>query len=290
MSLKISGEVFQIVSSDSVQIYRYLDIGSCKPSLNQREKVRHYLVDIVDPDCRFTAGDFCSEADGACREIFQRGRFPLFVGGCAFYVNAFFQGLSEIPPVADCVREQLKEELMTRGLPSLYDELSSCDAAFAGGIHKNDRQRILRGLEVYRETGRPLSAYFKNRRGRESADTLYLGIKIDREELKERISRRIDEMMRNGFLDEVATLRKMGYGSDLNSMKSIGYCELNEYLDAKISLDDAIEKIKVETRRYAKRQMTWYRKNRRIHWFSADEIEKIKELLYKWIDGRNINN
>ena len=125
MSLKISGENFQIISSDSVQIYRYLDIGSCKPSLKERETVRHYLVDIVDPDFKFTAGDFCREAEAACGEIFKEKRLPLFVGGCAFYVNAFFQGLSDIPPVTGQVREQLKDELKIHGLTPLYEELKS---------------------------------------------------------------------------------------------------------------------------------------------------------------------
>ena len=281
LSLKISGENFQIISCDSVQIYRYLDIGSCKPSLKQRESVRHYLVDIVDPDCRFTAGDFCREAVSACREIVQDNRLPLFVGGCAFYANAFFQGLSEIPHVGAPVREKLKEELKTLGLPSLYRELRECDGVFAGNIHENDKQRVLRGLEVYRETGKPLSSFFINRKGNESSETIFIGIRVDREDLKERINCRIDGMMRDGFIEEVEGLRKRGYGPELNSMKSIGYGELNDYLDHKTTLEDAVQKIKTETRRYAKRQMTWYKRNRRINWFGADETGKIKELLYE---------
>jgi tRNA dimethylallyltransferase len=289
LSLKISGEIFQIISTDSVQIYRYLDVGSCKPSIKQRETVRHYLVDIVDPDFRFTAGDFCREAENACSKIFHAGFLPLFVGGCAFYANAFFQGLSEIPAVGGQIREQLKNELNARGLSSLYGELSSCDRVFAESIHENDRQRILRGLEVYRETGRPLSSYFSERKSHESADTLYIGIGVEMEELKERISRRIDGMMRDGFLEEVSALRKKGYCPALNSMRSIGYRELNDHIDGKTTLEDAVQKMKVETRRYARRQMTWYRRNSRIHWFSVDEAEKIKELLYKWVDDKNIS-
>lgn len=286
MSLNIAEENFQIISSDSVQVYRYLNIGSCKPSAEQRESVKHFLIDIVDPEYNFTAGDFCREADKACTEIFKSDKLPLFVGGCAFYVNAFFKGLSDIPPVSKSVRTQLKIELAERGLPSLFDELKGCDVDFAAKIHPNDRQRILRGLEVFRETGSPLSSYFSNRRQRESEDTFYIGIHVERNDLKERINNRVDEMMKLGFIDEVARLRERGYSASLKSMRSIGYRELNEYLDGGITLDDALQGIKTETRRYAKRQMTWYKKNKKIHWVSVSDLDKIKVLLYNWIDDK----
>ncbi len=281
--MKISEEYFQIISADSIQIYRYLDIGSCKSTIEQRNLVPHHLINIVDPDYRFTAGDFCREASVACKKIFENGKFPLFVGGCAFYIDAFFKGLSEIPAVDRLIREELNLELSERGLNLLYDELKLCDSVFAERVHANDKQRIVRGLEVYRGTGRPLSSYYNERNGNESSETLYLGIRIEREESRKRIDQRVDEMIKSGFIDEVVKLRKMGYEPDLKSMSSIGYHELNEYLDGKIVLDDAVEMIKTESKRYAKRQMTWYRRNKKIHWITNSELNKIKKLLHGWI-------
>lgn len=161
----------------------------------------------------------------------------------------------------------------------MYAKLTDADPAFASGIHPNDRQRIVRGLEVFLETGVPISSYYKERRGYETEDTLYIGLDAEREKLVERINQRVDAMLNSGFLDEVKNLRKMGYGPDLKSMKSIGYAELNCYLDGLMNYSDAVDKIKIETRRYAKRQMTWFRRNKRINWFKADEQDRISEFI-----------
>lgn len=247
--------------------------------------VAHHLIDIVDPDYNFTAGDFCREAERACSEIFKKEKFPLFVGGAVFYIDAFFKGLSLIPPIDKIIKKQLNLELNERGLYSLYEELLRCDNAFARKIHFNDRQRILRGLEVYRGTGEKLSSYYDSKDAHESIETIYIGIYLERDILWERIERRVDSMMRLGFINEVISLREMGYGASLNSMKSIGYFELNEYLDGNLSLAEAVEKIKTNTKRYAKRQMTWLRRNKRIHWFKGYEEKRIKNLVDNWIEG-----
>lgn len=273
---------FEIISADSVQVYRYLDIGSGKPSAAQRKKVLHHLIDIIDPDLNFSAGDFCREAIKAADKISHRGNLPLFVGGTGLYIDAFFKGLSEIPVISSPVKARLKEELNTGGLQPLYEELCRCDPIFAEKIHHNDRQRILRGLEVYRETGRPLSGYFGSKEGHESDNTLYIGLRTEKQDLYKKIDTRVDTMISEGLVDEVVRLRGMGYGPGLNSMKSIGYAECNEYLDGDLSLEKAVEKIKIQTKRYAKRQMTWFRKNPRIYWYNVFDLEKIMNLVYSW--------
>ncbi len=281
VSLELANDEYEIISADSVQVYKYLNIGSSKPCLTVRNQIKHYLIDIVNPDFNFTAGHFCRYALKACDEISLKGKFPLFVGGTIFYIDSFFNGLSEIPEIDGSVKNQIKLELKESGLQFLYQELVKYDSTFALKIHCNDTQRIIRGLEVYRGTGRPLSSYYKNRVGHGSENTIYIGIFVEREILKKRIEQRVDQMMKNGFLDEVNNLRKMGYGPELRSMKSIGYLELNKYLDGVLSLGEAIEKIKVETKRYAKRQMTWLKSNKKIHWIENADIRQIKNILGK---------
>ncbi len=285
VSLEIAGDIFEIVSSDSVQVYRYLDIGSGKPTEVERKRVPHHLVDIVNPDVKFSAGDYCIHAERAAAGIVKRGRVPFFVGGTGLYIDSFFKGISDIPSIEKSVKEGLQQELALRGLDELYKELLQYDRPFAERIHHNDRQRILRGLEVIRATGKPLSDYFVKRTGHESADTLYIGMAVEKNELYERIDRRVDAMIGKGLVDEVAGLRDMGYSPGLNSMKSIGYSQVNEYLDGLIPLDEAVMKIKSETRKYAKRQMTWFRKNHSIHWVGLFEVEKIKMLIHNWFDA-----
>jgi tRNA dimethylallyltransferase len=209
----------------------------------------------------------------------------LFIGGTPFYIDSFFKGLSEIPEIDESIKKQLKLELKERGLQSLYEDLVKFDEAFSKKIHFNDKQRILRGLEVYRGTGKPLSSYFINKTGYETEETVYIGLHLDREILKKRIDQRTDYMIQSGLVDEVIRLRQMGYGPDLKSMQSIGYLEINKYLDGGLELKDAIEKIKTETKKYAKRQMTWFRRNKNIQWIEGSDIEKIKDIINKFLSS-----
>ncbi len=258
-----------------------MDIGSGKPEPEIRWSVKHYLVDIVDPDYNFTAGDFCKYAGESCDSIYKKPAFPLFVGGTAFYIDSFFKGLSIIPEISGSVRNQLKSDLNLRGLMSLYEELVRCDLLFSKKIHCNDKQRILRGLEVYRGTGKPLSSFYNNRVSYESEHTKYIGLCLDRDLLKKRIDQRVDHMIQSGLIDEIVHLRQMGYGPELKSMQSIGYLEINKYLDGELGLEDAIDKIKTETKKYAKRQMSWLRRNKKIQWFESYDIKNIQDMLNK---------
>ncbi len=260
-----------------------MDIGSGKPDRMEREAVKHHLIDIVNPDYNFTAGDFCRYAKESSNLIFKNNRYPLFVGGTPFYIDSFFKGLSEVPEIDGSVKRRLKLELNERGLPSLYQELARCDEVFSKKIHFNDKQRILRGLEVYRSTGKPLSAYYTGKTGRESADTVYIGLHLDRELLRKKIDQRVDHMIESGFIDEVIHLRQMDYGPDLKSMQSIGYLEINKYLDGELGFEETAERIKTETKKFAKRQMTWFGRNKLIQWIDVSEIKKIKDIIKKFL-------
>lgn len=284
-ALELAGDRFEIVSADSVQVYKYLDVGSGKPERADRERIPHHLIDIVEPDVSFTAGEFCREAEKAVNLIAAHRRLPMIVGGAGLYIDAYFQGLSEIPEIAPGVREAIRVELEDGGLQRLHDELVLVDPAFGNRIHPNDTQRILRGLEVYRGTGRPLSSYYAAKRRHDSEGTLFIGLYEERADLRKRINARVDSMFGRGFVEEVRSLRERGYGRDLNSMQSIGYAEINRYIDGAVGLDETIERIKTATGQYAKRQMTWFRKNERVVWVRAGDMENMRLLLQQWLDG-----
>lgn len=284
LAIEIAGDKFEIVSADSVQVYRYLDIGSCKPCAADLEKVRHHCIDLVDPDYQFSAGDFCHCAFDACEEIYTKKLIPMFVGGSGLYINSFFYGISTIPDIDSDVKKSLIEEMEHRGSEVLYSELKGVDPVFAEKIHINDKQRIIRGLEVYRATGRSISSYYAEKVNYLIDDLLFIGIYREKDELIRRISSRVDSMISGGLVDEVISLRKRGYSPLLNSMRSIGYLEINEYLDNMTDLQTGIEKIKVNTKKYAKKQMTWFKKNRGIIWFHSSEIKKIKNKINNWLN------
>ena len=266
-----------------MQIYRYLDIGSGKLPQAGRGKIPHHGIDIVDPDEDFTAGDFARYSARVCDEIRSRGNIPLFVGGTGFYLDSFFQGLSGIPAIDPATRNNVRDDIKSKGISSLYDELMTVDPFFAQKIHPNDSQRIIRGIEVYRGTGRPISWFYQGKTGYESDETLYIGLYDERELLNERINKRVDSMIVAGFADEVRNLREMGYGPELKSMKSIGYAELSRFLDGLTGFEETVELIKKETRHYAKRQMTWFGRNKKIIWFKTGEKEAICRHIEKWI-------
>ncbi len=282
--MNIAGEHCEIISADSVQVYRLLNIGSGKPDQEQLQRVKHYLIDVVDPDYRFTAGDFVRMAHRASIEINSKGKIPLFVGGTGLYIDSFFKGLSDIPPVDKSVRLKLYEEIEEKGPIVLHRALKEVDPDFADKVHPNDPQRIIRGLEVYRGTGRSLSDYYKSREGAESDQTLYVGIAPEKSELHRRIELRVDSMLGRGFVEEVENLRSMGFSPEISSMKSIGYAEINEYLDGIVTFNESVEKIKSMTKKFAKRQMTWFRRNKKIEWFSPGDEKKIAKKIENWLN------
>ena len=268
-----------------------MDIGSGKPLQEERVLVKHYLIDIVDPDYRFTAGDYCARASIALEEVKRNRKIPLIVGGTGFYIDSLFDGIDKIPEIDEKIRDTVAFEY-NNDPEFLFNELKIIDPEFASKVHLNDRQRIIRGISVYRYTGNPISSYFnidaknreKNREKNRISDVLFLGLYIDRVALIDRIDKRVDLMMKKGLVDEVVKLRSMGYSPALNSMQSIGYFEINKYIDEIISLEDAVSDIKKNTKRYAKKQMTWFKKNKNIIWLNQDDLIKVPLIIKNWLN------
>lgn len=284
VSLRTAADIFEIISADSVQVYRYMDIGSSKPSAEEMKTVRHHMVDIVNPDYHFTAGEYCIRALRSAEEIVSRGKMPLIVGGTGFYINSLLQGIHEIPDIDESVKKNVENQYDNGGLEELYLELQVNDPDFAAKVHRNDRQRVVRGITVLRSTGRPLSSYFSGIKNSSNFDALTIGLFSEKDCLYQRIDRRVDSMIKKGLVDEVIKLRSMGYAPALNSMQSIGYSEINRFIDGSVDFNGAIEEIKKNTKKYAKKQMTWFRKNKNIIWFSPEEIVKIPVFIERWIN------
>lgn len=257
----------EVVNADSMQVYRRMDIGTAKPSRDQRERVRHHLIDIVEPDEPFSAADFCSRADAAIADIHARGKRIFLVGGTGLYIKTLTRGLVDSPGGDEKVRSELEEAARREGLEALHRRLAAVDPASAARLHPNDRIRIVRALEVYLQTGRPLSEWQDAHRFSEDRyDCLTLAISVERELLYRRIEERVDRMLDEGLVEEVKGLVAAGFAPTLKSMGAIGYKEICAHLAGECTLVEAVELIKKNTRNYAKRQMTWFRKSPEIIW------------------------
>lgn len=270
----------EVVNADSMQIYRRLDIGTAKPSRQERERIRHHLLDIIDPDEDFDAARYLEIAEPVIDAIHQQGKIPLLVGGTGLYLKVLTRGICEAAPADATIRRQLLQESAICGLPRLHQELLKVDPELAAKIHPNDRQRIVRALEVYRLTHTPLSHW----QGRHRFQTTrYHSIKVflfrDRHEMYERIERRVHSMMEQGFLDEVAGLLAMGYSPTLKSLQALGYKQLIQHLAGQYSMDEAILRIKGATRRYAKRQLTWFRGDPEFSWRHAEDRQGLEDFV-----------
>ncbi len=281
ISLKIAKEFpCEIVSVDSRQIYKLMDIGTAKVPPEIRKEIPHHLIDIVFPDEVYTAGDFCSDAKNIVENILSRNKIPFLVGGTALYYWLFLRNPLSPLPKGD---RTLRSELLTKNRFTLYEELLKVDPISASKIHPNDLYRIVRALEVYKLTGKPMSFWHKESELKESYETLWLGLFRDRGELYERINKRVDDMISQGLVDEVKKLLDMGYSPELPAMRGHGYRELCDYFQGKISLEEAIDAIKRDTRHYAKRQMTWFKKWKDVEWFHPGEVSKILDRIKRWL-------
>jgi len=257
----------EIVNADSMQLYRGLDIGTAKPSPELRHRVPHHLIDIADPDQEFSASDFRREAAKAIADIAGRGKRAFIVGGTGLYIRALLQGLVDSPSGVGEVRLELEEEARQHGNEALLGELANVDPDTAERLHPNDLVRIIRALEVYRMTGNPISQQ-RSSHGF-SGDyycALKLGLTVERRELYERIDRRVERMMGDGLVDEVQTLLERGFSPQLKALRSIGYRHICAYLSGEYSLAEGVRLMQRDTRRYAKRQMTWFRNDKEINW------------------------
>ncbi len=261
---RIGGE---IVNADSMQVYRGMDIGTAKPSQEERRRVPHHLYDIVDPNVNFTAADFREHASRAITEIERRGKRIILVGGTGLYIRILTQGLVDSPGGDDNIRRELEDQAHSEGLESLHRRLAAVDPVAAARLHPNDGVRIVRALEVFLLTGRPLSAFQEEHHfADEPYRCLKIGISVERELLYRRVEERVDRMIAEGFVEEVKGLLSAGYPATLKAMGSIGYREICAHLAGEFSFDEAVRLIKQNTRQYAKRQMTWFRRDSEIIW------------------------
>lgn len=275
LALRRNGEV---VSADSMQIYRHMDIGTAKPTAGERRGVPHHLMGFLERSERFSVADYVSVAGEAIRDIHNRGRLPIVAGGTGLYIsslvdNIAFQELEGDP----ALRAELEAVARERGNEALWTMLRDCDPVLAERLHPNNRGRVIRAIEVTRLTGVPMSEHQRRARETESPyKATILGLTCsDRTLLYERIDRRVDEMLANGLVEEAKALLER---FSLTAGQAIGYKELVPYFEGKITLEEAVGDIKRETRRYAKRQLTWFRRDERVRWINVDQFDSVMEL------------
>ncbi len=277
----------EIINADSLQVYKHLNIGTAKPNSQELHEVKHHLIDAVEPDQEFNAGMFRSYAASTIKDLHESKKNMILVGGTYLYVKVLLSGLIEGLPASQEIRKNLKKLRSIFGLQYVYDRLCMLDPEAASRIHPNDYVRTERALEVNYLTGQKMSELqavhsFQD----QDYEYLKIGISLDREILKERIDKRVDQMIEEGLVDEVKRLREMGYTRELKPMQSIGYKEINQFVDGEIDLVEAIELIKRDTRRFAKRQMTWLRKDSEINWFEKDkDLDQILDKAGEFLEG-----
>lgn len=274
----------EIVSADSMQVYKYMDIGTAKPDLEEMSGIKHYLIDEVNPDEEFSVARFKELATKYIDEILDKGKQPIVVGGTGLYINSLLYNIDFSETVSDWeLREELKKEALEMGNEYLHDKLKSVDPIAAEKIHKNDLKRIIRALEVYEYSKKTITEHQEVSRQIPSKYEFYAyGLKMDRERLYNRINQRVDIMFERGLIEEVKGLVSMGYDKHSVAMQALGYKELLLYLRDEISLDDAKEIIKMGSRRYAKRQITWFKKTEGVKWIDLDlelDINKIAKNI-----------
>lgn len=270
LAKKIGGE---IVSADSMQIYKYMDIGSAKPTEEEKEGVPHHLMDVALPTENFSLGDYLMLARKAIEDIYSRGKMPIVVGGTGLYINSLINNI-ELTDETDTlkIREKLAKFAEDEGTEALYKKLQEIDPESAERIHPNNVKRVMRAIEIYESTGKTMTETLEESKRPPIYKAFQYGIDYDREVLYERINKRVDIMIEQGLVEEVKALVKMGCRRDNTSMQGIGYKEVLDYLDGKLDQSEMADEIKQATRRYAKRQITWFKRNDMV-WIKPDEID-----------------
>lgn len=292
LALRLHGE---IISGDSMQVYKKLDIGTAKIKPGETRGVPHHLIDIKEPDETFSVAEFQQLARAKISEINQRGKLPLLVGGTGLYVQAVLDEYEFEPQQeVSSLRRELQETAAAKGIEYLLAKLREVDPQSAARLHPNDTKRIIRALEYYHTTGKPISdkkpAVCPN--GPQRYDAMLIGLTMERELLYRRIEERVDQMMAEGFLAEVQGLLDQGYSPHLQSLQGLGYKQLVSYLQGELNLEEAVELIKRDTRRFAKRQLTWFRRDPRITWYHVDQYPAREALVEEILSriGRTISN
>lgn len=275
LALRFNGEV---INGDSRQVYRGFDIGTDKPSPEDRRLVPHHVLDVVDPEQQFSAADFVRLAVEAANSILERGKLPIVVGGSGLYLKALVDGLFPGPGRDTEIRRRLRRQAEVEGLESLYRKLEEADPAYARKISPQDEVRIIRALEVFSLTQVPLSVHFsRTESSLKDVQTVKIGLQLERKELIQRIETRVDRMFKGGLVEEVRTLLGRSVPPDAPPFQALGYRHVRRYLKNEISLEQAASLTKQDTRQFAKRQMTWFRKMPGVAWFEAHDLPTVAD-------------
>ena len=274
LALECGGE---IISADSMQVYRYLDIGTAKPTMEQRRGIRHHLIDVVNPDGEFNAALFAARARAVIEELVHQGKPVFVVGGTGLYIRALLKGIIDTPDVDASIRNHYRSLRETHGKIYLYDLLRQKDSAAAAQINPNDSIRVIRALEVLEQTGESITVKQKKHSFSEDRyTTCKIGLRVERGELKERIEKRTDAMIRAGLLDEVKGVLARGYRENLKSLQSLGYKQIIGFLNWQYDWRHCVNFIKRDTWQYARRQMTWFSADKEINWFAPDALDILR--------------
>ncbi|WP_040211780.1 tRNA (adenosine(37)-N6)-dimethylallyltransferase MiaA [Clostridium polynesiense] len=274
----------EIISADSMQIYKYMDIGSAKASKQERELIKHHLIDIIDPKDEFSVSDYKDMAQNKIKEIQYKGKIPILTGGTGLYIDSLICSLSFTESAKDSeYRNYLEELSKEKGKEFVHSMLKDIDEESYRSIHPNNLKRVIRALEVYKLSGKPFSFYKQDNIYKCPYDIYYYVLDMNRDKLYDRINKRVDIMVNEGLLDEVKRLKEYGCSKNMQSMKGIGYKEILQYLDGEVTLDIAIDMIKQGSRNYAKRQLTWFRKDPRANFINKcnypDENAIVDKIL-----------
>ena len=287
----INGE---IISADSMQVYRHMDIGSAKVTPEEMDGVCHHLIEVLEPEEEFNVVVFQKLAKEALTGIYERGHIPIIVGGTGFYIQALLYDIDFTENDGDtAIRRELEKLAQTQGAGCLHQMLQEIDPESAAAIHQNNVKRVIRAIEFYRQTGKKISLHNEQEREKQSPyQFLYYVLDTDRKTLYERIDRRVDLMMEHGLVDEVKHLADMGCTRDMVSMQGLGYKEILDYLSGEIPLEEAVYILKRDTRHFAKRQITWFKRERDVRWLELEQFQndrkKVLEHILDEIEGEGI--
>ena len=270
----------EIISADSRQFYKELNIGTAKPSNKQLQSIRHHLIDNISISDNYNISQFESDAKENIDNLFKTKDYAIVVGGSGLYINTILYGIDKMPKVDDSLREKLNSEYLNNGLRNLHDKLKKLDPISYEKIDLDNHRRVIRALEVTISSKKPYSSFLKDSDRKPGYNEIIIGLNTDRTRLHSMINKRVEEMIECGLVEEVKKLRKFKH---LNSLNTIGYKEIFDYLEEKMNLEQAIENIKTNTRRYAKRQITWFKSNKMINWFDYEyKIENIINQIDKY--------
>lgn len=274
-----------VISADSMQVYRHMDIGSAKIKPEEMQGIPHYLVDVLEPEEEFHVVRFQEYAKACMEKIYQQGQIPIVTGGTGFYIQALLYGIDFTSQQEDKeYRKYLEQIARTRGPAALHEMLAQIDEKSAEIIHENNVRRVIRALEFYHLSGQKISEHNEQERMRCSPyHFAYFVLNDDRNRLYERIEQRVDQMMAEGLLEEVAKLKEMGCRKHMTSMQGLGYKELLDYLEGNCTLEEAVYRIKRDTRHFAKRQLTWFRREREVIWISKPEFDDQNDRILAYM-------